>query len=164
MHNDGAMSQGSVDPAVVGRLSVFAGLGEASLRRVAALAVIEEHAAGSILFRESDPSADVLFALEGRVSLSMRLGDARHVTVLSLGPGELVGWSAMFEGSRRVASARVTEAASLLRLPGRALRDLCEADHDVGYAVMRQLAAVLAQRLHDTRLQLMDMFGKEQGA
>jgi CRP-like cAMP-binding protein len=142
---------------------MFANLGEASLAAVAALAVTEEQPAGAILFRESDPSVDVWFVLKGRVSLSMRLGDPRDLTVLSLGPGELVGWSALLEG-RRVATGRVTEAAALLRLPSRALLALCDADHHVGYAVMKQLSVVLAQRLHDTRLQLMDMFGKEKAS
>jgi CRP-like cAMP-binding protein len=157
------MSQGLVDPAILKRLSMFGSLGEAALAAIAALAVTERKPAGTILFRESDPSVDAWFVLEGRVSLSMRLGDPRDLTVLSLGPGELVGWSALLEG-RRVATGRVTEAAVLLRLPGRALLALCEADHHVGYAVMKELAVVLAQRLHDTRLQLMDMFGKERAS
>jgi hypothetical protein len=38
------------------------------------------------------------------------------------------------------------------------LRQLCEADHDLGYVVMRRLANLVASRLLVTRLQLIDMF------
>ncbi len=38
------------------------------------------------------------------------------------------------------------------------LRQACEEDHDLGYAVMRRLANIVASRLFVTRLQLLDMF------
>jgi hypothetical protein len=36
-------------------------------------------------------------------------------------------------------------------------------EHDIGYALMKRLFFAMALRLHDTRLQLLDMFGKEPG-
>jgi CRP-like cAMP-binding protein len=82
------------------------------------------------------------------------------VIILSLGPGELVGWTALLGGTW-TATARAVERSTLLRLPGVELWALCEREHDIGYAIMKRLFAAMALRLHDTRLQLLDMFGKE---
>jgi hypothetical protein len=38
------------------------------------------------------------------------------------------------------------------------LYQACEADHDLGYIVMRRLSNIVASRLMVTRLQLLDMF------
>jgi CRP/FNR family cyclic AMP-dependent transcriptional regulator len=38
------------------------------------------------------------------------------------------------------------------------LRKACDADHDLGYVVMRRLANIVAARLMVMRLQLVDMF------
>jgi CRP-like cAMP-binding protein len=152
------MANAPVDPSLIGRIPAFAGLHSAEKRAIAAIAAEEKVSAGTVLFRESDPSDDLYFVLAGRVSLGMRAAGPGETIVLSLGPGELCGWSALL-GGRRVATVRITEGGALLRLPGRALRDLCDADPRIGYAVMRQLFAALAQRLHDTRIQMLDVFG-----
>ena len=142
------------------RLPAFADLDDAERATVAALARVEQVPAGTTLFRESEPADDLRFILEGRISLGMRFGGRGEVIVLSLGPGELVGWTALLGGTW-TATARAVARSTLLRLPGAELSALCEREHDIGYAIMKRLFAAMALRLHDTRLQLLDMFGKE---
>jgi CRP-like cAMP-binding protein len=147
---------------LIARLPAFADLDDAQRAAVASLARVEQVAAGTTLFRESEPADDLRFVVDGRVSLGMRFGGRGEVTVLSLGPGELVGWTALL-GRTWTATARASERSTLVRLPGAALAALCEREHDIGYALMKRLFAAMALRLHDTRLQLLDMFGKEPG-
>lgn len=153
------MATGTVDPSVIARVSAFSSLDDADKRAIAAVATEETISAGTAIFRESDPSEDVYFVTAGRVSLSMRVDGAGEMIILSVGPGELLGWSGLL-GGRRVATGRVIESGTVLRLPGKELSALCERNHRIGYVVMKQLFAALAQRLHDTRLQMLDMFGK----
>ena len=77
--------------------------------------------------------------------------------MLSLRAGELLGWSALLRRPR-VATARVVRDARLLRFPASPLLELCELDHDVGYALLRVAFEEVAERLHHTRLQLLDIF------
>ena len=42
---------------------------------------------------------------------------------------------------------------------GACLRGKCEADHELGFALMRRFAASLTEGLHATRLQLLDVYG-----
>jgi CRP-like cAMP-binding protein len=145
---------------LIGRLPAFADLDDAERAAVAALARVELVPAGTTLFRESEPADDLRFLVEGRVSLGMRFGGRGEVIVLSLGAGELIGWTALVGGTW-TATARAVEASTILRLPGAAVAALCEREHHIGYALMKRLFAAMALRLHDTRLQLLDMFGKE---
>lgn len=144
----------------IAALSAFTGLDESGRSAVAALARVEMVPAGATLFRESEPADDLRFVLEGKVSLGMRFGGRGEVIVLSLGPGDLVGWTALL-GGPWTATARALERSTVLRLPGAELSALCEREHDVGYALMKHLFSAMALRLHDTRLQLLDMFGKD---
>jgi CRP-like cAMP-binding protein len=145
---------------LIARLPAFADLDDAERAAIAALTRVEQVPAGTTLFRESDPADDLRFILEGHISLGMRFGGRGEVIILSLGPGDLVGWTAMLGGTW-TATARATERSTLLRLPGVELLALCEREHDIGYGLMKRLFAAMALRLHDTRLQLLDMFGKE---
>jgi CRP/FNR family cyclic AMP-dependent transcriptional regulator len=147
---------------LISRLSAFADLDDAERAAVAAIAHVEQVPAGTTLFRESDPADNLRFILEGRILLGMRFGGRGEVIVLSLGPGELLGWTALLGGTW-TATARAVERSTLMSLPGAELSALCEREHDIGYALMKRLFAAMARRLHDTRLQLLAMFGKEPG-
>ena len=39
------------------------------------------------------------------------------------------------------------------------LRGKCEADHDLGYELMQRFVPVLVERLHGTRMQMLDVYG-----
>lgn len=144
----------------VGALSLFCALSRDEHEQLAAMATLETHPAGTTLFSEGAPPGDLYVVLSGRVTLCMRVPGQPETCFLSLRAGELLGWSALLN-RRRVATARVVQPAKLLRLPASDLLELCEADHDVGYVFMRQAFEELADRLHSTRLQLLDMFGKQ---
>jgi CRP/FNR family transcriptional regulator, cyclic AMP receptor protein len=147
-----------IDPALIGRISAFSSLGERDREAIAAIATERLTTAGTILFRELDGSDDLSFILAGTISLSIRVSGHGEIDLLSLGPSELLGWSAML-GLPRTATARVTESGSVLSIPGQPLCDLCEAEPSIGYAVMKALSAAMADRLRDTRLRLVDVFG-----
>lgn len=152
----------ATDPSILARLPAFAAVSEASLAPLAQAAERVRMAAGSVLFRIGEPAHHLYFVLEGRVTLSLALPGRSELSVLSLGPLELTGWSGLLPHAR-AATARITEDAELLRLPGALLLSACEADHELGYRVMRYLFADLTLRLRDARLQLVDAYGERHG-
>ena len=79
--------------------------------------------------------------------------------ILSLGPGDILGWSPLFEKATMVASAITLTETELCGIPVHELRDLCDSDHEIGYYFMREVAKALGRRLLATRLQLLDLFG-----
>lgn len=143
---------------VVSGILLFAGLTREEHERLAALSLVERYAAGQNVFAEGDPPGDLYVVLDGRVTLTLRVPGEPDRSVLSLRAGELLGWSSLI-GRARVATATATLPTELLRMPRSDLLLLCETDHHVGYALMRQAFEEVADRLVQTRLQLLDVFG-----
>jgi CRP-like cAMP-binding protein len=52
----------------------------------------------------------------------------------------------------------VTDTAAIA-LDAGCLRQKCDADPRLGYALVQRFAALLVQRLHATRLRLVDLYG-----
>jgi CRP-like cAMP-binding protein len=143
----------------VGRLPLFTGLSSGELTTLAEMAEVVSFEPDEKLFAEGDVSRDVLIMLDGRVTLSMRVPGQPATSFLSLHAGELLGWSSLL-ARPRVATAQAMKATRVLKLSASDVLELCETDHHVGYAIMRQAFEEMADRVHATRLQLLDMFGK----
>jgi len=139
-------------------------LSDDDLKKVADLATVEKQNAGTILFREGAVSDPLYLIVGGSVALDMHVPRRGQVRILTVGPGEVLGWSALLTDQRMTAMATVVEDVTMIAIPGRKLHELCEADKDVGYAVMRRMAIALANRLLATRLQLLDLFMETQPA
>jgi CRP-like cAMP-binding protein len=117
-----------------------------------------EFDAGTYLFREGEHNRDVFFLLEGRVDLSMTVPGRGARRILTLGPGDLIAWSAIVRDGTMSCSAQCIDDVRLIAISGKDLDALIAADPRFGYEFMRMLAAALTQRLIATRLQLLDLF------
>jgi CRP/FNR family transcriptional regulator, cyclic AMP receptor protein len=119
--------------------------------------------AGHVIFREGERDDRLYLVLEGRVALEIHVPARGRVTILTIGPDEIFGWSAAVPGVQtRTASARAVQATYGIACDAAALRAACERDHDLGYHVYRRLTNVIAGRLTATRLQLLDIYAVEQ--
>jgi CRP/FNR family transcriptional regulator, cyclic AMP receptor protein len=97
----------------------------------------------------------------GRVALDLHVPGHGSVQLLQLGPGELLGWSALL-GGRMTTTATAVEGTTLVAVSAAELLTTCEIDHSFGYWLMRRLAGSLAGRLTDTRKQLVDLLTFDQ--
>ncbi|MEZ6189071.1 MAG: cyclic nucleotide-binding domain-containing protein [Planctomycetota bacterium] len=115
--------------------------------------------AGSTIFRAGDPADTFYLLRSGRVALEVYGPSRGALTVETLGPGQVLGWSWLFEPYRCSFDARVVSDARTIAFDGACLRGKAEADHELGYQLMRRMARVFTQRLEATRLQLLDVYG-----
>jgi CRP/FNR family transcriptional regulator, cyclic AMP receptor protein len=53
---------------------------------------------------------------------------------------------------------RAVEMTRAIIFDGKCLRDKCEADHALGYALLKRVASGLGQRLDATRFRLLDIY------
>jgi CRP/FNR family cyclic AMP-dependent transcriptional regulator len=81
------------------------------------------------------------------------------VTIQTLGSGDILGWSWLIPPYAWRFDARAVEMTRAIALDGKCLRDKCEADHDLGYELLKRIAAILGQRLDATRFRLLDVYG-----
>ncbi|MDI5961800.1 cyclic nucleotide-binding domain-containing protein [Streptomyces sp. SL13] len=92
----------------------------------------------------------------GAVTLDLRLSESRSVTVETLGPGDLLGWSWMFPPYEWDFGAEALSPVRAYEFDGAEIREECDHDPRLGYALIRAVAEVLAQRLHAARSRLID--------
>lgn len=138
-------------------------LPDKSLQALAGSGVVRDYAAGQTLFREGTTSEETYVIVAGHVALDMHVAHRGAARLVTLGPGDLVGWSGVVGDNRMTASAVALEATRVVAFPAQRITELCESDHEFGYAWMRATAAALARRLVATRLQLLDLFAAPSG-
>jgi len=138
---------------------VFAGLTPDQLEFVAGCASNARFRDGEMLFREGD-QADTFYVIRhGSVALEIFAPPSGAVTIETVEPGEVLGWSWLFPPYRRYFDARAVGLVRATAFDGTCLRDKCEADPALGYELMRRFAQVLIERLQATRLRLLDIYG-----
>ena len=142
---------------------VFAGLSEEQLATIAGCAVNERFEAGAELFREGHPADRFFLIREGAIALEVEAPGRGRLVVQTLHAGEVVGWSWLFEPYRWQFDGRAREPAKVVAFDGACLRGKCEADHELGFQLMRRFAASMTERLQATRLQLLDVYGAPRG-
>lgn len=136
-------------------------LGKTRLERMAEVASLEEHPAGTLLFKEGEPAEDPRIVISGLVSLMINVPHQGEMVVNTVSDGELLGFSALLSRHRWRSSARVSRTTRCLRFDGEALRRLMELDHELGYQILRVAFRVATDRLGDGFLQILDVFGHE---
>ena len=115
--------------------------------------------AGRTIFRGGEPATAIYLLQEGRVAVEICAAGVGCRTVVTTGPGELLGWSPLIEGTHYTATARALTPVRLLRIDGQQLRSVCDRDPALGYRVLRQVVRTMAIRLDASRLQMLDLYG-----
>jgi CRP-like cAMP-binding protein len=140
-------------------LAFSRGLDPGQVDQLAQIANPVEWAAGTVVFREGDRDALLYVVQEGRVAIEIAVPGRGRVTILTVGPGEVFGWSSIFHQRPKTASARAIESTTALALDAIRLRELCDADPRLGYVLTRRILEVVSERLKATRMQLLDIYG-----
>lgn len=144
---------------VLRQLRVLEGLDEEHLRQLAEIARVESFPAGTVVFREGEVASDVYLIVEGNVSLEVCAAGVGCRRILTVGEGELLGWSPVLEQERLTATARALGPLRAVKLNGKQVLALCAHDPQLGYEFMRRAALALAHRLNATRMQLLNVYG-----
>src|SRR5689334_5332597 len=88
---------------------------------------------GEIIFRQGAPANRFFLIEEGHVSLEACSPRHAEVPVQTLGPGEALGWSWLFEPFTWNFQARAVEPVTVLAMDAAHLLRLSNEDHDFGY-------------------------------
>jgi CRP/FNR family transcriptional regulator, cyclic AMP receptor protein len=145
--------------AVVLEAPVFADLAPAHAAQLAGCAQTAGWDDGEMLFREGD-AADAFYVVRrGRVALELFIPNRGPLTIETIEPGEVVGWSWLFTPYRWHFDGRAVGAVRAIAVDGACLRGKCDDDPALGYELMRRFSQVMLERLQATRLRLADLYG-----
>ena len=113
---------------------------------------------GATFMREGEVTAFMAIVVRGRVALRMRVPERGAITILTLDPGDIVGWSSIVAPYRATTTATALEPTELAILESGELRELLASDVEVAAAFLPHVLETAAARLAATRDQLLDLF------
>ena len=142
----------------------FHGFSAAMTERIVGCAENVRFVKDDYLLREGQPANEFFVIRSGRVMISIHGVQLGTLTVQTIEPGEMIGWSWLVPPYRARFDAIAVEETRALRFDGQCLRGKCDEDPHLGYEVLKRVSSMLAQRLEDSRIQLMDLYGRKQGA
>ena len=135
------------------------GLESGVIELMAGCATNVVYQANEYVFREGDPSDYFYLIRHGTVALEMFLPGRGAHNFLTLKTGEILGSAWLIPPYRWTYDARAVELTRALAFECKCLRDKCEADHHVGYELMKRFMPPLLERLQMAQLQCIDMYG-----
>jgi CRP-like cAMP-binding protein len=143
------------------RVEILIGLTDEQLSRVASICETKVYSAGDVIVREREPSNEIYIIHTGSAEVRVSGGRVTAETlaapgpqaIISLGQGQIFGEMSLIDMGLRSATVRCTADDTELYVIRRDdFIQLCEKDSDIGYKVMRNLAADLSFKLRHRNL------------
>jgi CRP/FNR family cyclic AMP-dependent transcriptional regulator len=147
--------------AVIAESPVFAGLKQEQLEFIAGCAQNVHFDAGQQIAKRGDP-ADAFYLIRiGEVALDIDVPNKNPVRVDTVEPGEVLGWSWLIKPYQWTYDVSAIELVRAVSFDGACIREKCESDPALGYALLTRFSQVIVGRLQATRLRLLDIYGAD---
>ena len=117
--------------------------------------------AGATLMREGSATEPFGIVTSCRVALRLYVPERGAVTILTVEPGDIIGWSALVPPYRATSTAVATEPTTIVAFDLRRLRAALRQDPALAATVYPRVLEAVARRLSATRHQLLDLYGRE---
>ncbi len=137
------------------QVEMFIGLSEAMLDDVAQLCRSVTCSADSLIVERNSPPTHLYLIQKGTVEIMTTSPDApsnTEIVIVTLGQGQSFGEMGLVDNGTRSATVKAVTSSQLLAIDCAQLRDLCEANTDLGYQVMRNIATDLSFKLRNRNL------------
>jgi len=138
-------------------------LDPSQLRKLLPLAQDKQFGVGQTIFKEGDKSSFLHLIVAGEVALEMVAG-GQNVRVQTLHPGDAMGWSALNADCHTHFQARALTPVSTVAFPSERIREACDRDPAMGYALMKRLLELVTERLDATRMQVVNTHREPEAA
>jgi CRP-like cAMP-binding protein len=96
------------------------------------------------------------------VALTEHVAGRGSVTLMTVEPGDVFGWSAIIAPFKATSTVVSLEPVRVIAFDGAALRDRVRSDCALAAGIYPKVLEALARRLSATRHQLLDLYGSEQ--
>lgn len=134
---------------------MFSELEDEDLHKILPLCHEEQYAKGSLIFCKGDEAKTVYVLKDGKVRLRYEIcpqPDACQDTAILLDkPGDVICWSALVKPRRLTARAHCISDVRVIAIDGTGMNELMEQDNYIGFAVMKELAGLISQRLKEAK-------------
>lgn len=114
---------------------------------------------GDYLTREGEEADCFYLIRKGRVSIEIHMPAGGAAVIQTAAEGDVVGVSWLFDSPRWNFDVRATERTRALHFDTSCLKKKCEDEPRFGYLIMKKFSGLLMERLHATRMRLLDLYG-----
>ena len=152
------MTMHTLEP-IIQATPFFQGMEQRHIELITGCASNVRWADGETVFHQGDPADHFYLVRSGAIAVQLTVPHRGLTTILTVGEGEILGWSWLFPPYRWHFEARTQQPTYALAFDGKCLRGKCDEDHDLGYEIFKRFMQVLNDRLESTRLQLLDIYG-----
>lgn len=139
----------SLTPETLDRVSLLSALGAEASAHIVAQSEPVRFAEGEVIVRQGDPGSDLYLVTAGRVRVELET-PGRRTLLAELREGDFFGEMSVFTGESRAATVVAASEAEVLRIDGRLLRSVLEAEP----AVLERISEELARRQTDLAARL----------
>jgi CRP/FNR family transcriptional regulator, cyclic AMP receptor protein len=133
-------------------------LDEEYLKQIVGCASNVAFSENEVIFREGDEAEKFYLVRTGEVALELNGRDKGDIRILTIGPGQILGWSWIISPYKWHFNAMAIEDTRVIALDCECLRNKCETDSKLGYEMLKRFSHILEQRLYATRMQLLDIY------
>ncbi len=144
--------------------TLFAGLSPADIKGLESVFVTKEMEAGKTVFIENMQGESLYLIKQGTVRISKMLAEGDEEVLVVLGPADVFGEMAIFDGALRSATARVVENAVLLSLSKVDFEKLSASDPALSLKLALNIIRLFSKRIRSTqsthRAMLLDALGR----
>jgi len=144
--------------AMLARHPFFEGIVPQYLSLIAGCAAYAHYEPGEYIFHEGELATHFYLICQGKVVLETFAGQRPTITIATIEAGGALGWSWLFPPYQWHFSARASAPTWAIALDGACLRCKSEEDHNFGYALLKQIAAIVVQQFQVTQQQLLDVY------
>ena len=139
----------------VSRISFFDGLHAEDIFFLDSIASPQSVEVGRFLFKKGSEAEAFYLIQEGTVALQLPRDNKESISLMTLNPGELIGWSWLFPPYQWKFNALALNQCELSAFDASTVRRRMDCDHGFGYRVMQSLVFTMHDWLTATRLQLL---------
>jgi CRP-like cAMP-binding protein len=114
--------------------------------------------AGHLIFCEGQDANTFYIIEQGNVAVQTFAPNKGPITIQTLEAGAMLGWSWLVPPYKWALYARALELTRCIAIDAMCIRGKMEADHELGYQLMKRFTNVIVQRLNSTLVQLLDVY------
>ena len=138
-----------------------AGLNATDRGRLVAGATLRPFGAGEVLLREGAACETFGVLVSGLLGMQTLVPGRGTVTLMTVEPGDVYGWSALVPPHRSTSTVLGIEPGQALVFDAAELRDVLRGDDALAATLYPRLLQSLGRRLTATRFQLLDLYARE---
>jgi len=155
------------DKKLLSGFTFFSDVAPEALKRIASISEILEFKPNQTVFHFEDPAEYFYGLIKGKVDLILIFMDKvlrteieyeeavhakmvdkeKQIVVDSVHPGQVFGWASIVGPARRTVTAMCAEQSRVFAVPAAELKAMCEADHSLGYLLMKRMSGIISSRL-----------------